>query len=247
MSLDQTIGPPGTYVEIFWDKNKNYSYDIDMEITDAPEEDVKVLYWGHQYGFMKDPGGYIGLQIVGSQRKAIFSIWDAKNERQSETCKPIDEDGRVWRCLINYEWENNKRYRLRVRSLRKEADGDEWWIGSVFDYSTGHETTIGELLLDSSRGRLKNFYSVTWIEYAEYKDVNSNEIPYTRAIFSNPLAIQNEGEDPEQPKRLKVSYGNLPATNSNVEYLGSTTYAFVAGNEVIRETAEENIFQRISS
>ena len=247
MSLDQTIGPPGTYVEIFWDKNENYCYDIDLEITNAPEEDVKVLYWGHQYGFMKDPAGYIGLQIVGSQRKAIFSIWDVKNGCPSEICMPIEEDGRVWRCLINYDWENNKRYRLRVRSLRIEANGDEWWIGSVFNYSTGQETTIGELLLDSSRGRLKNFYSVTWIEYAGYQGLNSNEIPYTRAIFSNHLAIQNEGEDPEIPKRLKVSYGFLPATNSNVEYLGNTTYALVAGNEVVRQTPEGKIFQRNSS
>lgn len=247
MSLDQTIGPPGTYVEIFWEKNENYCYDVDLEITDAPDEDVKVLYWGHQYGFMKDPVGYIGLQIVGSQRKAIFSIWDAKKGCPSETCKPIEEYGRVWRCLINYEWENNKRYRLRVRALRKEANGDEWWVGSVSDYYTGHETPIGELLLDSSRGRLKNFYSVTWIEYAGYKEVNSNEIPYTRAIFSNPLATQNEGDNPEKPKRLKVSYGTLPASNSNVEYLGNTSFALVAGNEVVRETPEENIFQRSAS
>lgn len=246
MGLDSssTIGPPGTYVDIFWDDNENYCYEIDIEVTNAPEQEAKVLYWGHQYGFMEGKAGYIGLQIVGSQKKAIFSIWDTVKGCPSDTCVRIWEDGWVNRCLINYEWELNKRYRLRVQAHKKEENDDEWWIGTVYDYSIEEETIIGKLLLDSSRGRLKNFYSVTWIEYSGYKDYHSVDVPHSKATFSNPLAIKNQGDRPEKPKRMRVNYGTHEATNSNVQHIDNTTYILEAGNGVERTTPKGDIYRR---
>ena len=221
--------PPGTYVEIFWEKSENYNFDMDLEITDAPEGDVQVLFWSHQFGFVNGEGGYIGLQIVGSEKNAIFSIWGAVDGTPGGF---IEEDGSVWRSLINYDWKLNNKYRLRIWALAKEENGDEWWIGAVYDYATGIDTIIGTILVPASWEWLSS-YSVTWIEYAGYE---SSDVPYTRAIFSNHYARHAEVDSP--PENLRVNYGISPSLYSDVDYYGGTTYALEAGNSVVRDTPE---------
>jgi len=227
-----TTGPAGTYVEIFWKRDENYNFDVDLEITDAPETSTHVLFWAHQFGFVNGNGGYIGLQVVGSQKKAVFSIWGAIT---GEPGNMIEEDGKVWSIVVDYNWKLGQKYRLRIWELKVESNGDEWWLGAVYDYASGTDTTIGKILVPAAWGWLTS-YSITWIEYAGYNDHNPSDIPYTRAVFSNHYA-RNAIEN-GSPDKMRVSYGTLPSSNSDVDYYGDTRYALEAGDDVVRDTPE---------
>jgi len=224
--------PPGTYVDIYWPKNNNYNYDVDLIITNAQEKDVNILFWSHQFSFVDGQGGYIGLQVVGSSKKAIFSIWGAVSGNPGGF---IEEDGKVWRCLIDYDWKLNQKYRLRVWELNKETNGDEWWVGAVYDYAAQKETQIGTILVPASWSWLSST-SITWIEYAGYNNYKPTDLPYTRCLFSN--LYSRNAEKNGTPEKLQVSYGTSTSTNSNVKYYGNFTYALEAGDNVIRDTQE---------
>jgi len=105
---------PGAYVELTWPLDKNYNFDIDLKVTDTPELDAG-LFWAHQFGFVGGSGGYLGLQVVGSTKKAIFSIWDALGGNPDRTgdasppetfngCRIFTGEGTGWQCLISYDW-----------------------------------------------------------------------------------------------------------------------------------------------
>jgi len=231
----QIMGPPGTYVWIYWKRDNNYNFDVDLNVTDAPDVvgSGQVIFWAHQFGFVNGSGGYLGLQIVGSQKKVIFSIWDAIT---GEPGNPFQEgDGHGWQIIINYDWKLNRKYRLRIWELNVEQNGDEWWLAAVYDYASGVDTIIGKILVPAAWGWLSNT-SVTWVEYAGYDSYVPRNIPYTRAVFSNLYArnpVENSG-----PDKLYVAYGTKPANNSDVDYYGCYTYALEAGDDVVRDTPE---------
>ena len=121
--LSHIKGPPGTWVEIWWGGRNYKSLDLDLEITNSPDRvrEHQVLYWGHQFGFTNyRRGGYIGLQLVEGQKKGIFSIWDAIKGLSEGSCRKIYEDGYVWRCLIDFDWNPNQRYQVSIRELEEE-------------------------------------------------------------------------------------------------------------------------------
>ena len=64
------------YVRLYWPHEGSYNFDLDLTITDAPSS-AKILYWFHEFEFVGGEVGYIGLQVVDSKHKALFSIWDA--------------------------------------------------------------------------------------------------------------------------------------------------------------------------
>jgi len=229
------MGPPGTYVWIYWKRDNNYNFDIDLNVTDAPDVvgSGHVIFWAHQFGFVNGSGGYIGLQVVGSQKKAIFSIWDAIT---GEPGNPFQEgDGHGWQIIINYDWKLNRKYRLRIWEFNVEQNGDEWWLAAVYDYASGVDTIIGKILVPAAWGWL-DATSLTWVEYAGYDNCESQNIPYSRAEFSNLFARNTAGDS--GPIKLKVYYGLKPAKNSDVDYYGGGTYALEAGDDVFRDTPE---------
>jgi hypothetical protein len=229
-----SLGPPGTYVQIFWKRDNNYNFDIDLNVTDAPESvgSGQAIFWAHFFSFVGGNRGYIGLQIVGSQKKAIFSIWDAIT---GEPGNPFEEQGHGWQIIIDYDWKLNHKYRLRIWELNVEQNGDEWWLATVYDYSVGVDTVIGKILVPASWGWL-DATSLTWVEYAGYDNCESQNIPYSRAEFSNLFARNTAGDS--GPIKLKVYYGSKPAKNSDVDYYGGGTYALEAGDDVFRDTPE---------
>jgi hypothetical protein len=223
-----TAVAPGTYVEIFWKNDNNYNLDVDLTVTHAPDSAI-ILFWAHQFSFVNGSGGYIGLQIVGSSRKAIFSIWDAV---RGEPGVRFTHEGEGWSIIIDHDWKIGERYRLRIWVLGREANGDEWWLGTVYEYSSGRETVIGKILVPELWGWLGS-WSVTWIEYAGYQTC---DVPFTRAEFSNLYARNAAGDGP--PDKLKASYGTSPCTNSDIDYYGETHYALKAGQGITRDTNE---------
>ena len=218
---------PGAYVELFWPMDKNYNFDIYLAVTDAPSSAI-VLFWAHQFHFVGPDGGYIGLQIVGSTRKAIFSIWNAITGSPGQR---FTGEGTGWQCLIDYQWKINHPYRLRVWVAGKDQAGNEWWQGAVYEYG-GEETIIGTILVPPTEGWLGS-WSVTWVEYAGY---TTCEAPYTRAVFSKPWARNPLGD--HAPQKAKATYGASPCINSNLEYRGSGAYVITAGIGVTRSTPD---------
>ena len=107
--MNAVKGAPGIWVETWWKESNNLGFEIDLEIKDAPKR-AHIIYWGHQFGFTNHPnGGYFGLQIVNTQKVAMFSIWDAKSDASEENCTEIYENGPVCRCLIKYDWKLNQK------------------------------------------------------------------------------------------------------------------------------------------
>jgi len=221
---------PGTYVELYWPFDKNYNFDIDLKVTDTPELDTG-LFWSHQFAFVGGSGGYLGLQIVGSTKKAIFSIWNAL--AGSSECQVFTHEGSGWMCLIDYDWKVGFNYRLRLWVLNKDPAGNEWWLGTINDYSINSDTVIGRILVPSSFGWLSS-WSVTWIEYFVY---STCDVPYTRAIFSYPFARNGAGD--HAPEKAKATYGTSSCQNSNVKYIGDGAYAIEAGKDVRRITPDQ--------
>jgi len=225
----QGIGGP--YVNIFWPRSDNYNFDIDLEITHCPPTSPGVLFWAHQFGFMRGQGGYMGLQVLnpqifGSPKMAIFSIWGAVT---GSTGQMIEEHGKVWRIVVPYDWRIGNRYRLRIWYVKQDSVG-KWWVGAIFDYATGSEYQLGSIAIPANWGHLTDF-SVTWTEYVGYPPENR---PYTRAVFSNHFARNAAGDG--QPVRLEADYGSAGVTDTNIRYYGGTRYANEAGSGVKRTT-----------
>lgn len=137
--------------------------------------------------------------------------------------------------------EIKNKYKLTVKELNQTKNGNRSWIGTVYDYSSKKETTIGRILIPSIRGRLSG-YSLTFLEYANYDEYAPIDIPHTRALFSNHHSYHPELVD--IPRRLRVHYGHgsKPNPNSNIIFSGNSTYIIETGNEVVRKTPEDQDF-----
>ncbi len=232
--MNQIKGPPATYIEIWSNSRNNTRSELDLEILEY-KTNIHIIYWGQQFGFTKyNRGGYLGLQIVGSQKKAIFSIWDALRGI-SCNCVQIDEDGLAYRCLIDYEWEIGRKYRLNIFETGESQNGNISYIASVYDYLSKTETPIGTILIPNNRGKLKAFSKV-FLEYAGYEEYDPKDIPFTKAIFSNPVTYCQG--IPNHPKKVKISYGNKPNINSNVEIKDNFNYFIEGGDNVFRRKQE---------
>jgi len=227
---------PNTYVGLYWPLANNYNFDIDLKVTEAPEANTG-LFWAHQFQFVGGSGGYMGLQIVGSEMRAIFSIWGAitanPNTGQSNGCRELEEYGKVWSCGAKYDWKIGVNYRLRLWVTNKDSSGNQWWVGAINDYSTNSETIIGTILAPASFGLLST-WSTTWVEYFAYTTCDA---PHTRAIFSYPYA-RNAGGD-HAPQKAMVDYGTSGCNNTNVSYLGDGAYVLEAGQGVQRATPDQ--------
>lgn len=234
--------PSQSYVQVFWATADNVRLKMDLRITDSPEkvEDGHFLYWGHHFWFQNGDGGYMGLQVVGPRKKAIFSIWLAIEGSPGPQNRFVREHGkRVYRCLIDYPWKLGQKYRLTVKEGKRKTDGT-CWIGEVHDNENHEITTIGVILVPTSWGRLKASYSNTFIEYG-YRGC---DVPYTRAVFSD-LRSRNVVGD-SSPRLLKAVYNDkvTPCRNSNVKPLDDTKYTLEAGGKIKRTTDDETVFYR---
>lgn len=240
--MTQGADPAQAYVQVFWATADNVRLEMDIRISDTPEkvENGHFLYWGHHFWFANGDGGYMGLQVVGPRKKAIFSIWLAIDGTPGPENRFVREHEKpVYRCLRDYPWKVRQKYRLTAKEGKRETDGTSW-IGEVYDYANHKTTEIGAILVPISWGRLKATYSNTFIEYG----YTGCDVPYTRAVFSGLRSRNAEADSP--PRLLKAVYNDrvTPCRNSNVKPLDNIKYILEAGGRTKRIAADETVFYR---
>lgn len=177
------IRPVGPYS---WWQGLNAGYwNLDQRLTIKKHTPSSTLFWAHQIGFVgMSEGGYLGLQVYGSTKLALFSIWGATASRGAE-CGPFFEGGAGHSCRITgYNWSINRAYRLRVWALETEGTG-RWWGAWAQDTTTGVDRHVGAVfvpfttLLDSR---------VSWIEYFGGDLPSCDAVPVAKALWEFPTA-----------------------------------------------------------
>ena len=218
------------HVWVDWKIQDIYRFDVDIEILKPTPEKLQkgLLFWQWHFNFKKD-GGYIGLQLVESKKKAIFSIWLAV--RGTEGCCLIDEHEKpVYRCLIYYPWKLGQKYRLIVKEGKKETDGT-WWIGEIYDYANHRTTRIGKILVPASFGKLSAHNYYTCIEYG-YFDVE--DLPPTRARFSGHFAYDRKEDGPAHLRAEKPKVAYPDKSEKSKVIFEDSSYILEAGGRVGR-------------
>jgi Domain of unknown function (DUF3472) len=169
-----------------WWQNLGSGYwNLDQRLTIQKHTPSSTLFWAHQIGFVgMSEGGYLGLQVFGPTKLALFSMWGATASRGAE-CGPFVEDGTGHSCRItNYNWTTGRAYRLRVWALETTATG-RWWGAWVQDTTTGVDSHVGAVfvpfftLLDSR---------VSWIEYFGGDLPSCDAVPVAKAFWEFPTA-----------------------------------------------------------
>lgn len=162
----------------------------------APEEGN--IYAAFVYSFEAGPVAYMGTQLVGRTRKAIFSMWDVSAGEQSAhelgACGRFDNEDTGVRCLIDYPWQVGRGYLLRVWLVPANSSKRQWctWAGSITDTVTGRETLIGKIEVRDSKGfrgygRLKNDAIYTFLEYFAGPDECDGQ-PRSSVTWTGPYA-----------------------------------------------------------
>lgn len=124
-----------TEVDVTWDTPVN------------KEWGTFAMFWNR---FKSGSGAYIGLlddNLTG--KKVIFSAWDASDIAQVmpyplSHCQRFSHEGNGASCILKYEWQQGKTYKLKMAQLPDEP-GDLMtarWGAWIID-SEGRETQIG--------------------------------------------------------------------------------------------------------
>ena len=165
-----------------------------------------------------------------NQKKAILPVWSAL--AATPRCCLIEEHEKpVYRCLLDYDWELEQKYRFTVREGREESEGT-WWIGEILDSAHDQTAKIGEALLPFSFGRMSAHNYYTCVEYG--LDEECESLPHTRARFSGHYAYNGKEDGPAylRAEEPKIEYPKC--RNAKVTILRNAAYMVEAGSKVER-------------
>ena len=219
---DYTFANPGPY----------FNFDMYTSWTNAPASGYN--FPAFQFWFQANQGGYMGTQLVGTTKKAIFSIWDiALNSAEADPAAPwcvrFGGEGTGMQCLIDYNWVAGHEYQLRLWTLGTTPTGERWgaWIT---DTVTQVSTQIGIIHLKHSNG----FSGYGWLlgqgplgTFLEYfvGAPTCAQNPVSAIRWRGPFG-NNADHSVEDSV---VSYGSGPCTNSNTFTFGYPTVVQQAG------------------
>ena len=186
---------PFSSMEIFltWEKapQTGYIYPSFFFVFQQPARPVSVP------GGFRQAHGYMGIQLAGNKKQAIFSIWDVREDsgtaqKSSLTpwCGRFSGEGTGARCIIGYPWVEGRTYKLKIRSFGVDDSG-ELWIGTIFDSETSIETTIG-IIHTKTVGNYPGYghltgRSVTFLEYFGRANTCDHQ-PYSKVFWRGPFA-----------------------------------------------------------
>lgn len=178
------LRPRGTYTDWFW-PGKGYGL---LEHGLTPEIDPgthTTYFWAHQFRTEGGEGGYIGLQTRGNRvdgslgKMVIFSFWDTLGAEGPGVTR-FGGEGEGWSCRIPFLWEAGQAYRLGVRAVGDDGTAITW--AAEVD---GEE--FGRIHAPAAWGRL-GAWSVMWTEYYGGPLARCADLPYSRVVFSSPVA-----------------------------------------------------------
>jgi hypothetical protein len=190
---------PGDYTNYRFNNDAGPFFNLDIYSTWESAPSTGYIYPAFQFFFQANQGGYMGMQLVGTQKKALFSIWDMTEG--SGTAQPISSwcdrfggEGTGARCLIDYDWVPGREYRLRVWAVDSDQNGESW-VGAIQDTVTDIETQIGVIYLYNSGGYTGYGWlrtdTYTFLEYFGGPPGCDNQ-PYSRVLWRGPFANAND-------------------------------------------------------
>lgn len=197
---------PGTFTDYHFNSGKLDQLEIYLTWESAPPSGFIYPAFNFSFEILDDgsAGGYIGIQLVGQRRTAIFSIWDLPDE--PGTAKAVVQHGDRFanegtgaKCLIDFPWQVQREFLLHV----KQASTDEIgaiWEGTIRDMTTNDSKQIGLIRL-SHRGALVGYgrlrpCAYTFVEYFAGPGTCDGQ-PYSRVRWRGPFA---SGVDASQAK-----------------------------------------------
>jgi hypothetical protein len=186
---------PFSSMEIFltWEKAPltGYIYPSFFFVFQQPARPVPVP------GGFRQAHGYMGIQLAGDMKQAIFSIWDTREDSGTAQKSPLTPwcdrfsgEGTGARCIMGYPWVQGRAYKLKIRSFGVDDSG-ELWIGTIRDSETSIETTIG-IIHTKTVGNYPGYghltgRSVTFLEYFGRANTCDNQ-PYSKVSWRGPFA-----------------------------------------------------------
>ncbi|OHA61868.1 MAG: hypothetical protein A2117_01750 [Candidatus Wildermuthbacteria bacterium GWA2_46_15] len=157
-------------------------------------------------------GGYAGFQLVGNEKKAIFSLWHSINAEAANkfVISDINENGLVKRILGLYNWEVNKLYDLSLEFNKNN-------IAFGIKNESGLFTNVGTQRLPD------NF---SYVDLAKKVDLftewfgNSNPTTPLKIVFLNLFP---------SPQKLEINT-NSNTLGCNMRILDSNSAVFELNN-----------------
>ncbi len=220
----------------FSDPGPYYNFDIYLTWDSAPTSDY--IYPGFQFGFQAGPGGYMGTQLIGTTKKAIFSIWDTTDgsgtaQPKSSWCTRFSGEGTGAHCDINFSWVVGRQYQLRLWVLDSDATGTNWgaWIT---DTVTQAGSFIGEIHLASSNGYtgygwLVPYNIFTFLEYFSGSTC-AQVVNYAKVYWMGPIG-RAPSNQPFTASSATISNYDCTTMNATTPQ-GYPTVALEAGSGV---------------
>lgn len=210
--------------------SQNDIYNYDMHITWNYDPDTSLMGFYSQFAFWFENGvvGYMGLQTDPQGKKAIFSIWDANTHTLSHamvpSCTRFGHEGTGTSCIIPFEWQAGREYKLRVWKLRDRSDtGKAQWGGWVIDYATGEETLIGVVEVDNDGdregyGNLNGSTVATMENYqaSALRQYGCADQPSFQVTWFGPISNNGSRHAVQSVPQLQTVVGDPCAQNSNV-------------------------------
>lgn len=164
--------------------------DFPIQVTHEPGENGRTFY-AHQFWFVGGVGGYVGIQQnSGTQKTALFSIWNAPAAAPGSAtkCQPFGGEGTGIQCPLKYNWAEGSTYTISVsRVSAGTGGGNSIWRATITN-PAGNSTTIGEIYVPASQGLLQGT-AVQFVEnfsQGSQQYASCSDVPPTTAIFRTP-------------------------------------------------------------
>lgn len=90
----------------------------------------------------------MGIQprAEGESNLAIFSVFGDGAKSTSANCNSGADGGKGVSCRVAYEFEEGRKYLLKIEKEEGGDSGYNKWLGSITDSTTGERITIGEYM-----------------------------------------------------------------------------------------------------
>jgi len=220
---------PGTFTDYHFEPTSVLD-DLGMFVTWEMAPEFGWIYPAFNFSFEVQQGGYIGLQLVGNERKAIFSIWDLPGQPDSAIAVVahgvrFGNEGEGAKCLIDFNWEAGREYCLQVASIETTSEG-VFWEGTIHDAVSGDTTVIGRILLKNSMG---------FAGYGKLRPCAYTFVEY----FNGPMTCENQPHSQVRWRGPMANGGAILASKANVAHYSECSQnnvRFISEGVVIHET-----------